>query len=240
MSSYIEFSGKKSTDFHLRIMNGITFSTASRDIRLEEIEGVDGSVILSNNRMKDIDQSFPCILTLPEGGTIEKATTALSNWLHGQSGWGDLIWSGDPEYVYTALYYEQTDVQHVLHTFGKCVLKFKLKPYKYLKEGLKERVLLTDGALTNVGTRVAKPLITIKGSGDITLIINGKNYVFKSVDRELTIDCLAETATGINNQPAYDKVYTYPFPIFPIGNVKITWIGRIKEMKITPRWEVLV
>ena len=89
--------------------------------------------------------------------------------------------------------------------------------------------------------RVAKPIITIKGTGNITLNIGTSTLSLKNVDTGVIIDSLTETITSLDgSRTQFNKMTSYPFPKIAPGNQTITTSGTITECKIIPRWEVIV
>lgn len=240
IESYFTFLGKKSSDYHLRVLNDISFTKPKKDIWTETVGGLDGSVLFSNDRYEDVEQTIPCTLDLPKYKNIEQASTDLSNWLHSGKGWSNWTWSGDKEHVYQAVYFEEMDIQHVTHTFGRCLVKFKMKPFKYQKSGLAGMTLINNQIIWNTGTRPSKPLIDIIGDGDIKVYFGGVELALKNIDRRITIDCLHQTAIGPTYQPAYDKLVDYSFPTINTGKNIIRYTGNVKTLQVTPRWEVLV
>ena len=237
--SYIEFNGFKSTDFDLRLENGLTFSSPSRDIDFVKIPGSDGEIGNGDGTLFNASRAFPFRVFPKNGKTIEQAATEISNWLKKDVLWHELYFDGDPEYIYTAIYAEEYDVERFMSLHGKCTLNFAIKPYKFLKSGLKP--LTSPTALNNPTTRDARPLITLKGTGNITLQIGTENLTLKNVDGGVVIDSLKQVVTNLDGtRPAWDKVTSYPLPVIKPGSQAVLTTGTITELKITPRYEVIV
>ncbi|VEE82045.1 distal tail protein Dit [Enterococcus hirae] len=238
---YFEYKGRKSSDFFLFIERNVSFGSAGSDISLEEVPGVDGDLAISNQRLKGLDKIFPCRLRLPSNKKIEDVTNDISNWLKTDISWDDLFFSEEPQFVYRALYYEEYDVERIVSFYGKTTLKFRIKPYKYFKDSL-DPIEVTNGQyITNKGTRPSKPLLRVEGTGDITVKFGSNQLQLKGIDQGIIVDLQAQVVTSLDgSRPAYDKVYTYPFPDFPIGKQKVSWTGNATKVEITPRWEVIV
>lgn len=237
--SYIEFNGFKSTDFDMRLENGLTFSSPSRDIDFVKIPGSDGEIGNGDSTLFNASRAFPFRVFPKNGKTIEQAATEISNWLKKDALWHELYFDGDPEYIYTAIYAEEYEVERFMSLHGKCTLNFTIKPYKFLKSGLAP--LTSPASLNNPTTRDARPLITIKGTGNITLQIGTEKLTLKNVDGGVVIDSLKQVVTNLDGtRPAWDKVTSYPLPVIKPGNQAVLTTGTITELKITPRYEVIV
>ena len=237
--SFIEFNGRKSSDFFLILEPGLTFNSPSRNIDFQHVPGQDGDIGTGDGTFSNGTKSFPFNLLPPKGKTVEGLSTDISNWLKKDALWHDLLFDGEPDYVYRAMYYEEYDVERVISLYGKCVLKFVIKPYKFLKIGL--TTVTSPTSLTNPTARDAKPLIVIKGTGNITLNIGSEKLTLKGVDGGVVIDSLKQVVTNLaGTAPAWEKVTSYPLPVIKPGKQTILTSGTVTELTITPRWEVIV
>lgn len=242
MRAWFEYKGINSRDMHLYIDNDIVFPSPEADIEFIDIQGRDGSLAVDNKRLKDVSFPIPVRIHLPGDKTVEQISTDLSEWLKNDISWGTLKFSGSPEYEYQAIFYEQFDVKQTLINYGKTVLVFRMKPYK--KRGDSSVVSVSQGKdLSNPERRTAKPLINIKGIGNITLKNNGKDWlILSNVDGELIVDSQIQSVyKGVT--PHFDKMNSNLYPLFPVltsGKNVITWTGNVTELTITPRWEAVV
>lgn len=236
--SYIEFNNQKSSDFGLILSNEITLKSPSVNRSFQKIDGVDGEIAIGDGMLKNTSREFPFTVKSGQGVNVESVATAISNWLKKDSEWHDLYFAGEPDYVYRGLYYEEYDVSRVVSWYGKCLLKFTVKPYKFLKSGLTETTLANT--ITNPTERNARPKLTIRGSGNITITIGNQTCALKNVSQGIIIDTLYQTVTSLNNTPAWTKITSYPLPVIEPGTQSITVSGTVTDIKVIPRWEVIV
>lgn len=230
------FGDFNSLDYDLYI--DPSFNTTSPKIRGEfvEVSGLDGELFTSDYAMSNTTRSIPVILL--SNKTDEAAIRDISaNIVRGK--WLNLVFSNEPDYIYQAIFTEEFEFEKNILSYGKTVLTFTIKPYKYLKSGLTAITLPTS--IKNNTTRIAKPVIRIKGTGTITIKIGSSQLSLKNVDEGVIIDSRAQTITSLNGAfNRYNNMTSYPFPTIGVGNQEITTTGTITECKITPRWEVLV
>lgn len=239
MKTSFTYLGKNSLDFGIRVEEGVTFDSPERDINFLEISGRDGDVGIDNQRLKSINKSFPVTIFPVQGKSFSQQMTNISNWLKTQTGNVLLDVSSEPEYSYYGFYYEQYSVEKFFKVYGRAVINFKIQPYKFLKSGLTP--VTSPTSLSNPTTRDARPLITIKGTGNITLQIGTEKLTLKNVDGGVVVDSLKQVVTNLDGtRPAWDKVTSYPLPVIKPGNQAVLTTGTITELKITPRYEAIV
>jgi phage-related protein len=235
---YFEIDNQKSSDFDLYIDTEISFTSPEVKGEFVELSGQDGDLYLTDGKLKNVSKSFPAFL-MPIEVSQQQRATEISNWLKNNVGWKDLFFSGDKEYIYQAMYTAEYDINANIADFGKTVLTFNVKPYKFLKSGLTEKTLVTS--IDNPTKRVARPKITIKGSGNITLKIGSSTYSLKDVDGGVVIDVLYDQVKSLDGtRPQWNKITTYPLPGISPGKNSVLTTGTVTEMKIIPRWEVIV
>ncbi|STF08828.1 hypothetical protein [Enterococcus gallinarum] len=88
---------------------------------------------------------------------------------------------------------------------------------------------------------MARPKIIIKGAGNIVLRIGSSTYSLKDVDGGIIIDVLYDQVKSLDGQrPQWNKITTYPLPGINPGLNNVLTTGSVTEMKIVPRWEVIV
>lgn len=237
--NYFEYLGKKSTDFGLRIEEGISFDSPELDLEFVEIKGRDGDVPVDNERLKSVNKTFPVTMFPINTKSKSEQMTDISNWLKSNKAYVPLTVANEPLYIYLALYHEQYGIEQFLRYYGRAVLNFKIMPYKFLTTGISEIALGTS--LTNPTQRQARPKLIVEGSGNITITIGSSVWKLRDVDGGVVIDSLFDNVTSLDGQrPAWDKITTYPLPKINPGQNAVTVTGSVTEIKIIPRWEVIV
>lgn len=236
-----EFNGRNSEDFYLIVEKDIAFSSPKRDVDFEKIKGQDGQVAISDNTLDNTTFKIPVVLNTPDGISVLEMANEISNWLKQDSLWHDLTFSDDPDYVYRAIFFEEYDVNQIVKWYGKATLNFTVKPYKFLSLGLREKVYKNGDTIGNTTVRNAKPKLTIKGTGNITIKIGDEILTLKGIDEGIIVDSLNQLATSLDGSRAlWNKVTSWPLPAIRPGAQKISIEGNVTELKIMPRWEVIV
>lgn len=177
---------------------------------------------------------------MESGESAEKRATDISNWLKIDAGWKDLYFSGDPNFMYRALFHDEFEVTKNVVDYHRTLLTFVLKPIKFYKSGLDLISVQNGKALDNIGTRPSKPRIIITGSGDITLNLGDEKLVLRAVDGGIKVDSQSMTVTDLSGtREQWSKVYS-DFPKIGLGKQTVSWTGNISHLQIIPRWEAVV
>lgn len=239
MSDYLIYNNRATTEFNLKLENGVTFVSPSKNFELEKIGGLDGEVVTGDGTLNNIVRDFPFTVSSDKKRNVQEIATELSNWLKSGNEWHDLEFSGDSDYIYRAIYIDEYNLDRITNFYGKVVLSFVCKPYKFLKSGREEIALGTN--IINPSNRPSRPKITIKGTGNITLKIGDALWEFKNVSGGIVVDTLLNVVTTLDGEGlAWDKTITYPLPKIESGKQLVTKTGTITDIKIIPNWEVVV
>ncbi|NFC29176.1 phage tail protein [Clostridium botulinum] len=153
----------------------------------------------------------------------------IKTWLNGS---GEVIFSNEPDRYYKARIINKLDLARVLEKFHSGIIQFDCQPFGYLQE--ESLQIITPTTIYNQTNKDSEPYIRVYGSGTITLNINDKVIKFTNVENYIEIDSeLMECYK--NNTPLNNHMYG-EFPIFQVGENKISWTGNISKIEITPRW----
>lgn len=223
MDSFI-FKGVSSTSFNI-IVNSLPPITKP-PLKVEEIsiDGVDGT------RYEELGyESYEKAIkiTLKENNIDE-----LISWLNGE---GNLILSNEQDKYYNAKIINQIDFERLIK-FQPVEIVFKVQPYKYsITEVAIESETETSFIVTNSGNEKAKPIITLRGTGNIVFYLDS-NLIF-----QYTFDDSGEVVIDSEKQDAYlgnvlkNRNMIGEFPIFQVGDNEVIVEGDITYLKIENR-----
>ena len=157
-------------------------------------------------------------------------------WLNG---YGEVIFSSEKDFVYRAFIKNQIPINNILLNINDFLIQFDVYPLKYSVNKTDDFLVITENTeIYNKGTEKSEPIITVYGSGDITLVINDIEYVLESVEDYITIDSstmeVYKDSMELNSQN--DKYKSRDFPIFNIGFNSISFSGNVSKIEIEPEW----
>lgn len=231
------FNGKKNTEFGLKVAEGKKITTSSPDVERVAVAGRDGELLISNNRLNSAELSFP-VNFVKEKGLIATEVYRISEWLN-VAGYKDLTISYDPDFIYRAAYLETFSIEETMRQFGKTTINFVCYPIKFYKQGRTKQTIMNGATVNGLGNVNAKPIITLRGSGDCTLTINGRKTKLRGVQNSIVLDMQANQVYS-GNLPAWDKVARSPefqMPYLDYGRNLISWDGSF-TVEMIPNWGV--
>lgn len=224
--SWIMFRGVRSDQLGAVISKMPSPVRAARRVEKYELDGRHGELHMFDGAYEQIE--LEATLNLFGAASID----AMNMWL---DGYGDLVLSDDPGKCYKATVIDEIDYTRYRTAdekrYDELKVRFSCHPFRYLADP-EETTLNAAGAITNPGTAESKPIITVYGSGDGVLTINGSDIQFEGISGEITID----TEAGKVYSAAAGAKMTGDFPVFPTGETSVAFSGGITGVKINPRW----
>ena len=161
---------------------------------------------------------------------------AIAAWLKGK---GTVTFANRTGGHYNARIANQIPFEKVLRGNPHCsfAVNFRCYPFWY-QENVSDVTITTSGdTITNPGSVYSEPLITVYGSGNITLMIGTTIVELTNVSSSIVLDCaLKEAYKGtalMNDHMSGD------FPVLKPGLNGISWSGNVTSIVISPRWRYL-
>lgn len=155
------------------------------------------------------------------------------------NGGGEVIFSNEPDKIYHAEILDKIDYERLVR-FRKAKINFYTQPYKYL---LDEPPFILNVSnekefkVANAGLEESKPVLTLYGSGEVSIQINGIDYFTITIDDEyVVVDSLKEDA--YKGRVLKNRQMLGEFPVLKQGINIITWTGNLTKIKVEPksRW----
>jgi len=233
MTDSFEWNGQKSTDYGIHITDQPSVIIASERAAFTQVPARSGTLTQLEADMvyDDVILSVDCCVT--DLTRIHE----IGAWLRGA---GKLVLPEQPGGYYEARVANQIEFAKVLRGRPNRTLTvtFRCHPFWYAS-GVPDFELTTSTAiLTNPGSVPSEPVITVTGTGDITLMVGQQIVELEGVAGSITIDTpLMEAYSGSDSQN--DKM-SGEFPTIPPGAVPVSWSGAVTKVTIRPNWRYLV
>ena len=161
---------------------------------------------------------------------------AIAAWLKGK---GTVTFANRTGGHYNARISNQIPFEKVLRGNPHCsfAVNFRCFPFWY-QDNAADVTLTTSGtAITNPGSVYSDPVITVTGSGDITLMVGTTIVELTGVSSSIVIDSVLKEAykgtTLMNDHMSGD------FPVLKPGLNAISWTGTVTQVAIKPNWRYL-
>ena len=229
---YVIFKGVKSGDKGLVVEKLPDFHRPARTVELLYIPGRDGRIVRDENAHESIttDMRINCMgMPLSE----------VYAWLSGE-GW--MISSNEPDRrVWVSLHGQIKDSRFRVEgkNYDSLTVPIYAQPFRYHEpEPEADIITSTPGQTTNPGTAHCLPEITIKGTGNISVLFGNVQMDFEDledgivVDSEL-MDCFSLDGTQLLNS----KAEMDDFPVMAPGVTYVQWSGEgtISEIRVRRR-----
>lgn len=200
---------------------------AAQRVESVKVPGRDGSLHETDGSYDNYTKTMECAIKKRE------KIDDIAAWLTGS---GEIIFSSEPDKVYRVTISNTISIAQMMRTFQKFQVSFDTYPFKYSVNRFDEALELTKAAvILGKGTVYSQPVITVYGSGAITLIINGADYPLSNVDEYVTINSEIEECykddLNMNNIFSADE-----FPRLEPGDNTISWTGNVEKIEIQPNW----
>lgn len=150
------------------------------------------------------------------------------------SGW--LIFDTESDRKYKARVANQIEFSHIIRNLKRFVVEFEVQPFAY--DVCEQSIIKSKPfSIFNMGTFESELMITVYGTGNITLYINNQGIVLKGITSDITINSEIQNAysgvTSLNNKMNGE------FPILSLGENNISWTGNVTKLEIQPNWRWL-
>lgn len=211
-----------SDDMGVKVTSLPPFQLSTENINEITPDGYDGSLIevlgfKSNTKVVECDY---------KGDNSE----SILEWLDGT---GEVQFSNIPGYFYKAKINNQIPLSEILrNNLYEFQISFLCQPFRYFIDGKKLINITKSGTvLNNFGNQIAKPVMTITGSGNITITINNRSFTLTGLTGSITI--ISEIESVLDDKGG---IMDGDFPYFDVDKNAISWSGTVTNIGIIPYW----
>lgn len=234
---------QNSDDLKTYIQDRPLIETPLRKVDWRSAYGVDGNIPFDEEAYDNTTME----LVLAVGGSnLISDRQAVFDMFDTGGRYRDFVPYFDPGKTYKVQVLEALKFENK-HHYGNAQaasVSLTIKPYKYLI-GIDDVTKTTKNfTILNPSRYVSQPRIRIEGTGDITVTVNGIEFVMRGISGHVVID--SERSIAFTEGPIgpiaseNNKIFTREYPIFEPGSNSIVITGDVTKTIITPRWRSLV
>ncbi len=161
---------------------------------------------------------------------------AIAAWMKGK---GKVTFANRTGGYYEARIVNQIPFEKVLRGNPHCsfVVNFRCFPFWYQENVADITVTASGTMITNPGSVYAEPMITVYGSGDITLMVGTTIVELENISGSIVVDCVLKEAYQGSN--LMNDHMTGDFPVLHPGANGVSWTGDVTRVVIRPNWRFL-
>lgn len=233
MKDWFSWNGVKSTDYGIHITTQPSVIRPSERVTFTNVPARSGS--LTTLEADDVYDDF----ILP----MECVVRDLSR-LHETGAWlkgaGTLRLAARPGGFFYARIANQIEFTKVLrnHEHRTFTVNFRCQPFWYAEAATPITLTVSGSTIPSLGNVPSEPVITVYGSGEITLMVGLTIVELEGVSGSITLDTpLMEAYSGttsMNNNMSGD------FPILAPGMNAVSWSGSVTKIEVLPNWRYLI
>lgn len=231
MMDWFEWNGIRCTQYGIHVLEQPPVTIPSERVTFTDVPGRSGSLtqLEGDDVYDDMVLTATCLIADP--ARIPEITA----WLRGS---GTVTFANRQGGFYHARVVNQIPFEKILRGNPHCsfAINFRCKPFWYLSD-VKPITLTTSGSfITNPGCVASEPVITVYGSGEITLMV-GMTITELEITDKITLDTpLMEAYSGSTSM---NSCMSGDFPSLLSGKNAVSWSGNVSRVEIQPNWRSL-
>ena len=231
MTDWFEWNGKKCTDFGIHVSEHPPITLPAERSTFTNVPGRSGSLTVLEDEDVYDDLLLTCTCFIENTDRLPE----IAAWLRGSS---KVTFANRQGGFYHARVVNQIPFEKILrgNPHRSFAINFRCKPFWYLSD-VEPITLTTSGTfITNPGSMASEPLITVYGSGEITLMV-GMTITELEIADKITLDTpLMEAYVGTTSM---NNCMNGDFPLLLPGKNAVSWSGNVSRVEIQPNWRRL-
>ena len=232
MNDWFEWNGKRCTEYGIHVLEQPPLTLPNERATFVDVPGRSGSLtVLEGDAVyDDLVLTAQCMVE-----NLERYEE-IASYLRGS---GHVTFANRPEGYYEARIVNQIPFEKILRgnphrTFA---VNFRCKPFWYAESAPAITVTQSSSFVTNPGNVYAEPVITVYGSGTITLMVGMSIADLSGIAGSITLDTpIMEAYSGVTSM---NSAMSGEFPVLLPGANAISWTGNVSKVVIEPHWRYL-
>ena len=232
MKDWFSQNSVRCTEYGIHVTAQPSNICPSERVTFTNVPGRSGS--LTTLEADDVYDDFilPVECTVADLSRLPEICT----WLRGD---GRLQLAARPGGFYHARVANQIEFTKILrnHENRAFTVNFRCQPFWY-QENVPEITVTTSGTfITNPGSVYSEPVITVYGSGEITLMVGMTIVELDGITDSITLN--TPLMEAYNGAASMNGNMSGDFPVLAPGANAISWTGEVTYLKVQPNWRYL-
>ena len=232
MNDWFEWNGKRCTEYGIHVLEQPPLTLPAERVTFTDVPGRSGSLttLEGEDVYEDVVLTAQCFIQ--SGARVPE----IAAWLRGS---GTVTFANRDGGFYYARVANQIPFEKILrgNPHLAFAVNFRCKPFWYQKDVAPITLTQSGSFVTNPGSVFTEPVITVYGTGAITLMVGMSITELEGVSGSVTLDTpLMEAyseATSMNGAMSGD------FPTLLPGQNAVSWTGNVTKVVVEPNWRWL-
>jgi len=232
MNDWFEWNGVRCTEYGIYVTEQPALTIPEERVTFTNVPGRSGALttLEGDYVYEDMVLTATCVISDPE------MIPEIAGWLQGA---GTVTFANRDGGFYYARVTNQIPFEKILrgNPHRSFAVNFRCKPFWYEADTKPVTVTTSSTFITNPATVPSEPVITVYGSGEITLMVGMQIVELSDITDSITLDTpLMEAYKGafsMNNYMSGD------FPVLLPGQNAVSWTGAVTKVDIVPNWRYL-
>jgi phage-related protein len=233
MMDWFQWNGARCTAYGVHVLEQPPLTAPSERVTFTDVPGRSGSLTMlqGDDVYDDLVLTAQCIISDP--AKIPK----LCAWLKGS---GKVTFANRQGGFYDARIVNQISFDKILrgNSHRSFAVNFRCKPFWYAEAVEPITLTTSSSTIINPSSIASEPVITVYGSGEITIMVGLTIVELEGVSGSITLDTpLMEAYSGTTS---LNSAMSGDFPTLAPGMNAISWSGALTKIEVQPNWRYLL
>ena len=232
MNDWFSWNGKKCTEYGIHVLEQPPITIPAERATFTDVPGRPGSLttLEGDDVYDDLILTAQCMISDPSN------IRAIASYL---KGCGKVAFANRPGGFYFARIVNQIPFEKILrgNPHRSFAVNFRCKPFWY-QENVPEITVTASGTfVNNPGSVYSEPVITVYGSGEITLMVGMTIVELDGITDSITLD--TPLMEAYKDTTSMNSCMSGDFPTLLPGQNAISWTGNVTKVEVQPNWRFL-
>ena len=233
MNDWFEWNGARCTGHGVHVLEQPPLTIPSERVTFTDVPGRNGSqtTLQGDGVYDDLLLTAQCFISDPS------KIPNLCAWLKGS---GKVTFANRQGGFYDARIVNQISFEKILrgNPHRSFAVNFRCKPFWHTNAVPPITLTTSGGTIANPGNVPSEPVITVYGSGEITLMVGLTIVELEGVSGSITLDTpLMEAYSGISSM---NSNMSGDYPTLAPGMNAVSWSGTVTKVEVRPNWRYLL
>ena len=232
MKDWFEWNDVRCTEYGIHVLEQPVLTLPNERATFVDVPGRSGSLtVLEGDAVYD-----DLVLTAQCRVENMERYEEIASYLKGS---GRVTFANRPEGYYEARIVNQIPFEKILrgNPHRSFAVNFRCKPFWYQKNVAPIALTQSGSFVTNPGNVYAEPVITVYGTGAITLMVGMIITELEGISGSITLNSqLQEAYSGTTSM---NGAISGEFPVLLPGQNAVSWTGNVTSLNVIPNWRFL-